>query len=68
MAYLPISTGGAGGTSEHCCKPHELLSAIPAAAARMIAIFIILLFLVLVWLLAGGYLSNRCIAKIVKSY
>jgi hypothetical protein len=56
MAYLPISTGGAGGTSEHCCKPQELLSAIPAAAARMIAIFIILLVLVLVlvWLLAGG--------------
>ena len=36
-----MSTTGAGATCESGCEPQEAQSARPAAAARMIAIFIV---------------------------
>lgn len=46
------STTGAGGTVWSGLEPQEVLSAIPAAAARIIAIFIVV-FGLLVWFFGG---------------
>ena len=49
--FVPYLTGtdtsGAGGTSASGCDPQEALRAIPAAAARMIAIFILIVLCLL---------------------
>lgn len=43
LPYLTgMSTTGAGGTVASGLEPQDVLRAIPAAAARMIAIFIVL--------------------------
>lgn len=47
-------TGGAGGTVGAGLDPHEAERAIPAAAARMIAIFI-LFFVFGLWFYFSGF-------------
>lgn len=55
VAWEPYLTGtsttGAGGTTGSGLEPQDALRAIPAAAARMIAIFIVLIAWLLVWVL-----------------